>query len=131
MKNINVKLFGGILSGIALLIVLGFNLYKFIQGNGLSFSDLITIPVLLIFFLNTITWNSDQEQQDELGRMITYKSAKLSYFCLLIFIFITFLVVEFPVRSNQQIENMPLFIVLCVAVVILPAIEFFVARKYR
>ncbi|RAP28205.1 hypothetical protein C2W64_00416 [Brevibacillus laterosporus] len=73
-----------------------------------------------MFFFNTISWNSEEEREDELGQLITFKSAKVSYFVLMIFIFIVFVIEELPHYANQPIKNMPLFHVLCVSTVILP-----------
>ncbi|GIP31527.1 hypothetical protein [Paenibacillus sp. J2TS4] len=117
-------------SGIAILAVAGFNLYKYLRDEMLGFSDWIAIPLLLIFFFNTLTWNSEEEQKDERGQLITYKSAKIGYFALLILIFIVFVIVEFPMK-NQPIQNYPLFIVLCAAIVILPVCEWIVSRRHR
>ncbi|MBA4531475.1 MULTISPECIES: hypothetical protein [Brevibacillus] len=127
----NKRLIGGIISGIAVLAIVGYNLFKYMQGQQLGFSDLISIPIILMFFFNTISWNSAEEQRDELGQLITCKSAKISYFALMIVILIVFLCEEAPFHSHQPIKNMSLFLVLCASTVILPAVEFIVSRRFR
>lgn len=46
----NKKLIGGIISGIAVLAIVCYNLFKYVQGQQLGFSDLISIPIVLMFF---------------------------------------------------------------------------------
>ncbi len=131
MPIANKKLIGGIISGIAVLAIVCYNLFKYVQGQQLGFSDLISIPIVLMFFFNTISWNSAEDQRDELGQFITFKSAKISYFVLMLIILLIFLFVEVPFYSNQPIKNMPLFLVLCASTVILPAVEYIVCRRFR
>ncbi|TPG71134.1 hypothetical protein EEL32_19455 [Brevibacillus laterosporus] len=114
-----------------MLAIVCYNLYRYVQGHQLGFSDLSSIPIILMFFFNTISWNSEEERKDELGQLITFKSAKVSYFVLMIFIFIVFVIEELPHYANQPIKNMPLFLVLCVSTVILPAVEFIVSKRFR
>lgn len=129
-NDLNTKFIKSIISGIILLVILGDNLYKYITTQELGFNELLSIPIALMFFLSAITWNLTEEQ-DELGRLITYKSAKVSYFILMIFIFITFIIVEYPTSEGYSLRNKPLFIVLCVSTMILPLMEFIISRRYR
>ncbi|MFC0211722.1 hypothetical protein ACFFK0_04510 [Paenibacillus chartarius] len=132
MRNIaEVKIISRIVTGIAAIIVIGYNAYKVLTGQPLSLSDLITMPVVLIGFFSAMTWGSLEEETDELGRHITYRSSQAGYFVLTALILIVFVAVEFPAAGSQPIRNVPLFIVFCASMVILPVTEFIVSRKYR
>ncbi|PPA89109.1 hypothetical protein C4A76_05680 [Brevibacillus laterosporus] len=50
----NKKLIGGIISGIAVLAIVCYNLFKYVQGQQLGFSDLISIPIVLMFFFRVL-----------------------------------------------------------------------------
>jgi peptidoglycan/LPS O-acetylase OafA/YrhL len=123
---------GAMILGIVTLSFIGFVIYKVIVGKEVGFNEIYPIGVLLMMFFSAITWGSKQEkdgilEEEELGRKITEKSAKISYFILLLVIFVA-------VCTDQLVNgttNMFLLGVLGIAMVILPFVEFLVARKYR
>ena len=66
-------------------------------------------------------------QEEELGQRITEKSSKISYFILTFFIL-------GAVAADQLINdtiNIFLLVLLGLAMITLPFIEFLVARRYR
>ena len=69
-------------------------------------------------------------EKDELEKLITLKSSKISYYILLIFMFIVLVVSEGAIRLNE-VQNIPLVIVIGLALITLPITEFFVLKKYQ
>lgn len=123
---------GSVLYGIATLIIVGFTIYKIIVGKDVGFNEVFTIGGLLILFFSTITWGTKEErdgilQEEELGQRITEKSSKVSYFLLTFFIFGAVVADKF---INETI-NIFLLLLLGLSMIILPFIEFIIAKKYQ
>ncbi|MFG3612713.1 hypothetical protein [Rummeliibacillus stabekisii] len=120
------------LIGIAALIVIGYSIFKISNGKEMGFNEVGTIGVLLMMFFSTITWGDkiDQDgilQEEELGQRITEKSSKISYFLLLFFIVVA-------VAADKLINgtiNAFLLGLLGLAMIILPIVEYVVAKKYQ
>lgn len=121
-----------ILCGIATLIVISFTIYKLMIGKMVGFNEIITIGALLVMFFSAMTWGTKEEkdgimQDEELGQMITEKSAKIGYFILTIFIFGAIIADKFINGTN----NIFLLLLLGLSMITLPVIEFVVAKKYE
>lgn len=120
------------LIGIAALIVIDYSIFKISNGKEMGFNEVGTIGVLLMMFFSTITWGDkiDQDgilQEEELGQRITEKSSKISYFLLLFFIVVA-------VAADKLINgtiNAFLLGLLGLAMIILPIVEYVVAKKYQ
>lgn len=120
------------LIGIAALIVIGYSIFKISNGKEMGFNEVGTIGVLLMMFFSTITWGDkiDQDgilQEEELGQRIIEKSSKISYFLLLFFIVVA-------VAADKLINgtiNAFLLGLLGLAMIILPIVEYVVAKKYQ
>lgn len=123
---------GAIIFGTATLIVIGYSIYKIITGKEVGFNEIVTIGMLLMMFFSAITWGNKEEkdgilQEEELGQRITEKSSKISYFILLFFILVA-------VAADKLINgtiNVFLLSILGLAMIILPFVEFLVAKKYQ
>lgn len=123
---------GAIIFGIATLIVIIYTIYKMMSGQDVGFNEITVISILLMMFLSTITWGNKKEkdgifQGEELGQRITEKSSKISYFILLVVLFVA-------VTADQLVNetvNIFLLAVLGLAMILLPIVEFAVARKYQ
>lgn len=123
---------GAIIIGAAIVIVIGFSIFKIIAGKEVGFNEVIVIGTLLMVFFSTITWGIKEEkdgilQEEELGQRITEISSKISYFILLFFILVA-------VAADKLINgsiNVFLLGILGLAMVILPFVEFLVAKKYQ
>lgn len=61
---------------VAVLIVLGLNAAKLLQGRPLTESDLISLPIVLIPLFHVFAWNSHVEERDEMGVSISAKSPR-------------------------------------------------------
>ncbi|MGN9866192.1 hypothetical protein [Bacillus swezeyi] len=123
---------GSVISGIAVLIVIGFTIYKIIVGKDVGFNEVMSMGALLMIFFSAITWGTKEEQdgilqEEELGQRITEKSSKVGYFLLTFFIF-------GAVVADQFINgtmNIFLLLLLGLSMITLPFIEFLVAKKYQ
>ena len=123
---------GGIIFGIATIIVIGYSIFKVMTGKEFGFNEIMTIAICLMMFFSAITWGNKEEkdgvyQKDELGQKITEKSSKISYFILIGLILIAVFVDELV---NGTV-NMFLLIILGLSMVILPLVEFITAKKYQ
>ncbi|RDW17250.1 hypothetical protein [Oceanobacillus chungangensis] len=123
---------GSVLISIATLIVVGFTIYQVIVGKDVGFNEVVTIGGLLMMFFSSITWGTKEEKdgillEEELGQRITEKSSKVSYFLLTFFIFGAVAADNF---INGTI-NIFLLLLLGLSMIILPFIEFLVAKKYQ
>ena len=123
---------GGIIFGIATIIVIGYSIFKVMTGKEFGFNEIMTIAICLMMFFSAITWGNKEEkdgvyQKDELGQRITEKSSKISYFILISLILIAVFVDELV---NGTV-NLFLLIILGLSMVILPLVEFITAKKYQ
>jgi uncharacterized membrane protein len=113
------------------LVILGFTFYKWVTNEHIGKNELITIAMILSMLFSAVTWSSSREEgvteDEELGRYIILRSAKISYFLLTIIILIIFVVEELVFK----VENTALLLVLCLSIIILPLTEYLIARKYR
>jgi len=123
---------GAIIFGAAALIMIGYTIYKLLTGKDVGFNEITTISIALMLFLSVITWGNKREkegiyQDDELGQKITEKSSKISYFILLF-------VLLAAVAADQAVNgtvNVFLLAALGLGIILLPIVEYLVARKYH
>ncbi len=123
---------GAVIIGSAALIVIGWSVFKIAAGKEVGFNEVITIGGLLMMFFSAVTWGNKEEQdgilqEEELGQKITEESSKISYFVLL---FVILLAVAADKAVNGTI-NVFLLLVLGLAMITLPFVEFLVAKKYQ
>ncbi len=123
---------GAIILGISILIVLGFSIYKIVVGKDIGFNEIISLAALTMVFFSALTWGTKEEkdgilQEEELGQRITEKSAKISYYLLVLFILIA-------VSADQMMNgttNIFLLLILGLAMITHPIVEYFYAKKYQ
>ncbi|MCM3740306.1 DUF2178 domain-containing protein [Oceanobacillus luteolus] len=123
---------GGIIIATAALIVIGYSIVKIINGGDFGFNEITTISILLAMFFSAITWGDKEENDgvfvgDELGQKITEKSSKISYYILLVVLLIA---VDADQIVNET-NNIFLLAALGLGMIILPLVEFLVAKKYQ
>lgn len=126
------KKIGAWIFGLALLVVIGFTLYRFSAGHEVGFNEVIAIAAILMGLLSTITWGTKEEQdgilqEEELGQRITEKSSKISYFVLTFFVFIALAADQFVNGTT----NVFLLILMGLAMITLPFVEFIYIKKYK
>lgn len=122
---------GAIIFGIATFIAIGYTIMKYVQGGEIGFNEISVIAILVMIFLSSVTWGKSQEDgitpEEELGQKITDKSSKISYYALTLFI----LVIIGAEQIITGTTNVSMLIILGLAMVTLPFVEFLVARKYQ
>ena len=126
-----VKKIGTIIFGCATLIAIGYAVYKYLQGSDIGFNEIVPICSLIMLFLSGLTWGNKPEddgilQEEELGQKITEKSSKIGYLILTVLI----LLVTGIERAITGVNSIYLIVVLGLAMITLPLVEFFVSRKY-
>lgn len=123
---------GAIIIGTATLIVTVYSIFKIMTGREVGFQEVIVIGTLLMMFLSAITWGNKEEKDgilidEELGQRIIEKSSKISYFILVFFILVA-------VAADKLVNgtiNVFLLVILGLAMIILPLVEFLVAKRYQ
>lgn len=126
-----VKKVGTIIFGCASLIAIGYAVNKYSQGDDIGFNEIFPICLLIMMFLSGLTWGKKPEddgilQEEELGQKITEKSSKIGYLILTVLI----LLVTGIERAITGVNSIYLIVVLGLAMITLPLVEFFVSRKY-
>ncbi|HHK5550943.1 hypothetical protein COL11_12635 [Bacillus anthracis] len=121
---------------ISLLGILLHGAYKYITEGSILGGTIFAFSLILGNLINQITWGDpngvSEENQDEMGQQITYKSFKIAYFvliCLMFFILILSEGISFLLLD--EIKNLPLFIALCSSFFIYPIVELIVAKQYK
>lgn len=129
----NKKILGTSLFGISALIVIIYTIYKYFKGEEIGLNEIATISVLVMMCLSSLTWGTNQDeddgilQEEELGQKIIEKSSKISYYLLMFFILII-MGAEQIITGSIHISSL---IILGLAIITLPFIEFLVARRYQ
>ncbi|WP_054707914.1 hypothetical protein [Bacillus sp. JCM 19041] len=128
----NTRLMGGLIIGLAILVVVGFTIYKIMTGHEVGFGEISTISILLMLFFPAITWGGEKEkdgilQNEELGIKISEQSSKISYYILVIVL----LIAVFIDYSMNGTYNLLLVVILGIAMVLLPLVQFIVSRRYQ
>ncbi|MFD1413036.1 hypothetical protein [Oceanobacillus jeddahense] len=123
---------GTMIFGTAALVVIGYTIYQLLTGKTVGFNEIIAISLALMMFFSVVTWGNRKEkdgiyQDEELGQKITEKSSKISYFILL---FIILAAVAVDQLVNGTI-NIFLLASLGLGIIVLPIVEYVVAKKYQ
>lgn len=112
----------------------GYGIYEWITKEIINASTLFFLFLGIGFFFQSITWGEmegkHEGEKDELDKHITLLSSKISYY-LLLFLMIIVLVVSERVTAMNDIRNIPLVIVIGLALITMPITEFVVSKKYR
>lgn len=112
----------------------GFGIYEWFTKEIITASTIFFVFLGIGFFFQSITWGvmdgKPEEEKDELEKHITLVSSKISYYLLLVLMFIVLVVTE-RVTEMNDIKNIPLVIVFGLAWITMPITEYFVAKKYR
>ena len=128
----NARKLGAVLFGIIAIIMIGFTIYKVIVGEVIGFNEIVMISIVMMVYFSAFTWGTKDKkdgilQEEELGQRITEKSAKISYYVLIIFILVAVTVDWFVNETN----NIFLLLILGIGMITLPFVEYLVAKKYQ
>lgn len=123
---------GAIVFGIIIICLISFIIYKVIIGEAIGVNEVMVTTLVMITFLSANTWGTKEEkdgilQDEELGKRITEKSAKYSYYILIVFILLAVAADWFVNGSN----NIFLLLILGFGMITLPFVQYVVARKFQ
>ncbi|MGE7623450.1 hypothetical protein ACQKMD_10425 [Viridibacillus sp. NPDC096237] len=129
-----VKKVSVICSLILITAIGGFGIYEWVTKEILNASTLFFVFLGVGFFFQSVTWGEmdgkREGEKDELEKHITLVSSKISYYLLLILMFIVLIVSE-RVTAMNDIKNIPIVIVIGLAFITMPITEFVVSKKYQ
>jgi hypothetical protein len=112
----------------------GYGIYEWLTKDVITASTIFFVFLGLAYFFQSITWGKMEgkyeAEKNEREKHITYKSSKISYFLLLAVMCIVLLGSE-RVFAMNDIQNIPLVLVIGFALITLPITEFVLSRKYR
>ena len=112
------------------LIIAGYAIYQWIRFRHIDGAAILCSFIILSYLLNWINWGDHRgggSNKDEEGHLIQMKSAKVSYYVLMVLGAIILFVSE-GVTKLSEIDNYPLLIVVGLTFVTLPITEFFYKR---
>lgn len=120
------------IAGAAVLLIIGYTLYKAASGQPIGSSEVYSLAFVLSLFLSAAAWGHKGDddgirQDEELGRRISEKSGLIGYYVMLALLLIA-IVVE---QTLQGTSSISLLILLAIGVCLHPLIEFMQVRKYR
>ena len=119
---------------VVILVIGGFGLYEWMTKEIITASTIFFVALGIGFFFQSITWGEidgkNEGDKDEREKQITLISAKISYYVLLVLMFIVLFASE-GLKELDEIENIPLVIVFALAWITMPVTEFIVSKKYR
>lgn len=101
-------------------------------GNFLSKGNLLMLVILLGGGLQLFTWRNDERaKKDEMGKHIVYRSSLLSYRILVVALFALWLIDRHLYNRTNEFGNEMLFTGFCISLIILPAYQFILSKRYR
>lgn len=128
MKKLRV--IGGILLGVIILAFLGLYVTDFLNDEDGRFADILMWLVIILVFFQGATWGNDSKaEKDEMGQQIKNKSGKISYHILTVIIFVFWLIDSLVNENLADLGNIFLLTAFCLAIIIFPITQFFVARR--
>ena len=129
-----VKKVSVICSLVIIIAVGGYGVYEWITEKSLNASTLFYVFLGISLLFQSITWGGmdgkHEGKKDELEKHITLKSSKISYYLLLLLMIVVLFVSEKGTSMND-IKNIPLVIVIGLALITMPITEYVVSKKYR
>jgi len=108
------------------LIIAGYGIYQWIRFRHIDGAAILCSFIVFSYLINWINWGDHEgsSKKGDEGRQIEMKSAKVSYFVLMVLAAIILFVSE-GVTQISEIDNYPLLIVVGLTFVIQPITEFF------
>ncbi|UTR10092.1 hypothetical protein MM300_19780 [Evansella sp. LMS18] len=119
-----------VITFISFCVFLGISLYSWFLSGILSPSAVLFSFVLLSALINTMNIKS-KEEKDKVNsdQRVQNKSAVLGYYVLALSAGLILLISEGTINANE-INNYPLLLVVCLALVIQPIAQFFANKNY-
>lgn len=128
------KKFNVIVSAILVLAIVGYGAYRWVRHGMVDVSAIIFSCIAISYLLNSLTWGNyegkDYKDSDELDKHIKTQSAKIGYYALMV-LSAGILFISEGVANLNDIQNIPLAIVVGLTFVVAPITEFIYSRQYR
>jgi len=117
---------------LAFLAIVGYGFYQWLRYTYIDSSAIFFGFLMLSYLINWITWGEHDGggEKDEMDRHIEMKSAKVSYFVLMILAALVLFISEGFV-DFKDMDNYPLLIVVGLTFITLPIIEFIYSKKLK
>ena len=117
---------------LAFLVIVGYGLYKLVRFHYIDGPAIFFGFLTLSYLFNWVTWGEHNGggEKDEMDRHIELKSAKVSYYVLMVLAALILMISE-GFSDFQNIDNYPLLIVVGLTFVTLPITEFFYSKKLK
>lgn len=117
---------------LAFLAIVGYGVYQWLRFDYIDGSAIFCSFLALSYLVNWVTWGEHNGggEKDEMDRHIELKSAKLSYYILMVLAAIVLFISE-GFADFKEIDNYPLLIVVSLTFVTLPITEFFYSKKLK
>ncbi len=114
------------------LIIAGYGVYQWVRFHLIDGAAILFSFIIFSYFLNWINWGNHNggSSEDDKKRQVEMKSAKVSYFVLMVLSAIILFVSE-GVTKISDIDNYPLLIVVGLTFVTMPIMEFFYLKKMK
>lgn len=116
----------------ALLILLAAMAIKDYKNGTIGTSSVTSVVIALAVCLQFLTWGTDRKaQQDEMGKIIAAKSAKISYHILTLALFLFWIADRIVFVRRDDFGNLSLFLALCFCLVLYPVVQLFYVRRFK
>lgn len=114
------------------LIIAGYGVYQWVRFRFIDGAAILLSFLIFSYLINWINWGNHNggSSEDEKKRQVEMKSAKVSYFVLMVLSAIILFVSE-GVTKISDIENYPLLIVVGLMFVTMPIMELFYLKKIK
>ncbi|KMN42594.1 hypothetical protein [Bacillus sp. LK2] len=122
-----------LVTALVAISTLAFALYYWLTELQVNWYALFICSIALHYmFKSLVSYNGEgaTEENEDLEKHVLKTSANVTYYVLVVLIFGLFFA---SVGFNKWIDfhNIPLLFALCAAIVVKPAIEFLIVRRYR
>ncbi|MED1410565.1 MULTISPECIES: hypothetical protein [Bacillus] len=122
-----------LVTALVAISTLAFALYYWLTELQVNWYALFICSITLHYmFKSLVSYNVEgaTEENEDLEKHVLKTSANVTYYVLVVLIFGLFFA---SVGFNKWIDfhNIPLLFALCAAIVVKPAIEFLIVRRYR
>lgn len=115
---------------VVFLMIAGYGIYQWVRFRYIDGAAILFSFIIFSYLINWINWgdHNGRSSEDEKKRQVEMKSAKVSYFVLMVLSAIILFVSE-GVSEIAKMDNYPLLVVVGLTFVTLPITEFFYLKK--
>ena len=112
--------------------LIGTSILNYLNGENVSITNIISSVFLIMIIIEGLTWDMDfKVQKDEMGKKIASQAAMISYYILIISMFLIWIIDRIVFMRANDFGNITLFFTLCFTMILYPLVAFIVSRKYR